>query len=122
MRPIILRKRRARAIKQMFTLPNTHTHVPPSFTTNKQVHRNLDPNLHQFEKAHEYTRAVNAAKLDRIFAKPFIAAFEHGDGVMCLAKNPKRLNSLLAGSADGEIKIWDIAARRCLRRLLGHTK
>jgi WD repeat and SOF domain-containing protein 1 len=39
----------------------------------KKVHRSYDPNLHQFERAHEYTRALNAAKLDRVFAKPFIA-------------------------------------------------
>ena len=31
------------------------------------------------------------------------------------------LNSLLAGSADGEIKIWDIPLERCLRKLVGHT-
>ncbi len=38
----------------------------------KKVHRNYDPNLHQFERAHEYTRALNAVKLDRVFAKPFV--------------------------------------------------
>ncbi|KAJ3196780.1 DDB1- and CUL4-associated factor 13, partial [Entophlyctis luteolus] len=30
--------------------------------------RNTDPALHPFEKAREYTRALNAAKLDRLFA------------------------------------------------------
>jgi DDB1- and CUL4-associated factor 13 len=55
-----------------------------------------------------------------VFAKPFVAALPHGDGITAMAKNPRRLNSLLAGSADGEIKLWDVAARRCLRRLLGH--
>ena len=30
-----------------------------------KVHRNLDPALHPFEKAVEYTRALNAVKLDR---------------------------------------------------------
>jgi len=84
------------------------------------VHRNLDPSLHQFEKAHEYQRAVNAAKLERVFAKPFVCALTHEDGVTCLAKNKRRVNSLLAGAADGEIKLWDIAQRRCLRRLIGH--
>lgn len=43
----------------------------------KKVHRNYDPSLHQFEKAKEYTRALNAAKIDRIFAKPFICALPH---------------------------------------------
>ena len=33
-----------------------------------KVHTNLDPALHPFEKAIEYTRALNAVKLDRYFA------------------------------------------------------
>eukprot|EP00878_Enallax_costatus_P037334 GHUV01042158.1.p1 GENE.GHUV01042158.1~~GHUV01042158.1.p1 ORF type:complete len:171 (+),score=28.69 GHUV01042158.1:479-991(+) len=87
----------------------------------KKVHRNYDPALHQFQKAHEYTRALNAAKLDRVFAKPFIAALTHSDGITCLARNPRILNSLLAGSADGDIRIWDIPLKRTLRSLKGHT-
>jgi WD repeat and SOF domain-containing protein 1 len=119
----------------------------------QKVHHNLDPALHPFEKAVEYTRALQAGtfqfmltnfprhcrcrhlsqythfflllfstvKLDRIFAKPFVASFAHDDGVTCLARNPRRLNSLLSGSADGEIRLWDVPARRCLRRLVGHT-
>ena len=31
-----------------------------------KVHTNLDPALHPFEKAVEYTRALNAVKLDRL--------------------------------------------------------
>ncbi len=81
-----------------------------------KVHRNLDPALHPFEKATEYTRAVNAAKLGRVFAKPFLASFAHEDGVTCLARNPQRLNSILSGAADGVIALWDIAGNRCLRR------
>lgn len=87
----------------------------------RKVHRNLNPALHPFEKAVEYTRALTAAKLDRVFAKPFLAALGHDDGVTCLARNPTRLNSLLSGSADGEVRLWDIPARRCLRRMVGHT-
>lgn len=86
----------------------------------KKVHRNYDPAIHQLSQAHEYTRALNAAKLDRVFAKPFVAALAHEDGITALARNPRVLNSLLAGSADGEIRIWDIPAKRTLRRLVGH--
>lgn len=78
----------------------------------RKVHRNLDPKLHPFEKAVEYTRALNAAKLTRVFAKPFIAAFSHDDGVTCLARNPARLNSLLSGCANGDIRLWDVPAQR----------
>ena len=87
----------------------------------KKVHRNYDPALHQFTKAHEYARALNAAKLERVFAKPFVAALAHADGVTALARNPKRLNSVVAGSADGDIRIWDIPMQRALRRLVGHA-
>ncbi len=87
----------------------------------KKVHRNYDPNLHQFERAHEYTRALNTAKLDRVFAKPFIAQLPHDDGVTALARNPRHLNSIIAGAADGDIRIWDVALKRTLRRLVGHT-
>lgn len=59
--------------------------------------------------------------MERMFAKPFLASFMHDDGVTCLTRNPRRLNSLLSGSADGEIRLWDVAAKRCLRRLVGHT-
>ena len=85
----------------------------------QKVHRNLDPTLHPFEKAIEYTRALNAVKLDRVFAKPFIAALPHSDGVTCLGRNPARLNSLLVGAADGTLRLWDVAAQRCLRQLVG---
>lgn len=26
-----------------------------------------------------------------------------------------------AGSADGDVRLWDVPAKRCLRRLVGHT-
>lgn len=85
-----------------------------------RMHRNPNPVLHPFEKTREYTRALNAAKIDRVFARPFIAAFGHGDGVTSLAKNPKRLNCILSGTSDGSICLWDIPGKRATRRLLGH--
>lgn len=69
----------------------------------RKVHRNYDPSLHQFERAKELTRALNAAKLERVFAKPFVAALPHDDGVTALARNPRLLNSCVAGSADGQV-------------------
>eukprot|EP00662_Eupelagonemidae_sp_cell21_P041389 gene41389-39741_t len=59
--------------------------------------------LHPFERQLEYTRAVNAAKLDRMFAKPFVAALEgHLDG------DPTSLSLLLSGSHDGEVRLWQL--------------
>jgi len=83
----------------------------------QKVHRNLDPALHPFDKAKEYTRALNAAKTERMFAKPFVAALPHNEAVYSLAKNPRRLNCMLAGCGDGLIRLWDIPERRCALRV-----
>ena len=37
-----------------------------------KVPRNYAPQLHPFQPQREYVRALNATKLERVFAKPFI--------------------------------------------------
>ena len=60
--------------------------------------RNLDPSLHPLEAPREYVRALNATKLDRVFAKPFVSSLSgHTDGVYCLCKHPTQLSKLLSG-------------------------
>ncbi|CAM6051078.1 unnamed protein product [Sphagnum compactum] len=87
----------------------------------QKVFRNLDPSLHPQERAHEYVRALNAVKLEKVFAKPFIGALSgHMDGVSCLAKNPRHLNSLVSASLDGDIRLWDVAYKRTVRQFPGH--
>lgn len=55
----------------------------------QRVSRNYDPNLRTQEKAVEYVRALNAAKLDKVFARPFIGAMDgHIDAISCMAKKP----------------------------------
>ena len=77
------------------------------------VARSLAPELHPFERAREYKRAVNAVKLDKHFAKPFVGALEgHTDGVHCLAKNSASLAMLASGACDGEIRRWNLTERR----------
>jgi WD repeat and SOF domain-containing protein 1 len=42
-----------------------------------KVFRNpSDSNIHPFQKAREYKRALNAAKLEKVFAKPFLEALD----------------------------------------------
>lgn len=68
------------------------------------VPRNYDPALHPFEVPREYTRALNATKLERVFAKPFLSSLDgHRDGVNCMAKHPKSLSMVLSGACDGEV-------------------
>ena len=69
------------------------------------VQRNYDPVLHPFEQQRTYTRALNAVKLERVFAKPFLGALDgHKDGVQCLCLHPSKLSFALSGSYDGEVK------------------
>ncbi|XP_019628611.1 PREDICTED: DDB1- and CUL4-associated factor 13-like [Branchiostoma belcheri] len=88
----------------------------------QRLPRNYDPALHPFEAAREYTRALNATKLERVFAKPFVGALDgHRDGVNCMAKHPGSLSTLLTGACDGEIKIWNLGSRDCRRTIQAHT-
>ncbi|KAF2259474.1 WD40 repeat-like protein [Lojkania enalia] len=84
--------------------------------------RNLDPNLHPFERAREYTRALNATKIERMMAQPFLSSFEpgHVDGVYSFAKDPKSLEHFASGSGDGIVKVWDLPSREELWQSQAH--
>ncbi|XXG76269.1 hypothetical protein AAC387_Pa08g0652 [Persea americana] len=87
----------------------------------QRVFRNYDPNIRTQEAATEYVRALNAAKLDKIFAKPFIGAMDgHIDAISCMTRNPNQLKGIFSGSMDGDIRLWDIASRRTVSRFPGH--
>ncbi|CAG8506409.1 4919_t:CDS:10 [Funneliformis caledonium] len=86
-----------------------------------KIKRNYDPTLHPLEKAREYTRALNAVKLERMFAKPFVGALSgHSDGVYCMAKHPKKLTTIVTGSGDGELRLWDLSNRDTIWKVVGH--
>lgn len=87
----------------------------------QRVFRNYDPSLRPQEKAVEYVRALNAAKLDKIFARPFTGAMDgHLDAISCMAKNPSYLKGIFSGSVDGDIRLWDMAYRRTVCQFPGH--
>eukprot|EP01064_Diplonema_japonicum_P026929 TRINITY_DN3855_c0_g1_i1.p1 TRINITY_DN3855_c0_g1~~TRINITY_DN3855_c0_g1_i1.p1 ORF type:complete len:469 (+),score=97.88 TRINITY_DN3855_c0_g1_i1:58-1407(+) len=86
-----------------------------------KVHRNLDPRLHPMERQVEYQRALQAVKLDRMFAKPFVAAFEgHLDSVHCLAKDPTNLSLMLSGGCDGEVRLWNMQKKELCHKVSAH--
>lgn len=97
-------------------------YVPVKSTQESQLPRNLNPELHPFERAREYTKALNATKLERMFAKPFIGqlGMGHRDGVYVIAKNYKNLNKLATGSGDGVIKYWNMSTRNEYVSFKGH--
>jgi len=96
-------------------------HLPETKLDIQKQQRNLDPEAHPFEKAREYTRALNATKLDRVFAKPFICAFDgHLDTVWRLATVPTRLTTVFSGSCDGELRAWNLTSRELSWRVKAH--
>ncbi|MES1916177.1 MAG: hypothetical protein MHM6MM_008022 [Cercozoa sp. M6MM] len=87
-----------------------------------KVQRNYAPELHQFERAREYTRALAATKLDKVFAKPFVAALDaHEDGITSMTTVPGSLGYAVTGAADGEVICWHLKNRELLWRTRAHS-
>lgn len=83
--------------------------------------RNYDPKLHPFELPREYQRALNAVKLDNVFAKPFLGSLEgHSDVVQCMMRHPNSLSTIVSAAADGEVKIWNVPRKKCLASFRAH--
>ena len=69
----------------------------------------------------EYTRAVRSAKIDRMFAKPFVGAMSgHHDTVFRMAADPSSLSSLVSGGFDGEVIHWNVLERKPRRFINAH--
>ncbi|KAB5588880.1 U3 small nucleolar RNA associated protein [Ceratobasidium theobromae] len=80
-------------------------HLPQRKGDATPITRNLDPLAHPFARARERTRALNAAKIERMFSKPFVASLEgHIDGVYTLATRAGDLETITSGSGDGAHK------------------
>lgn len=86
-----------------------------------KVHRNYSQAEHPFEAEREYQRALNAVKLDKVFAKPFLGALDgHRDGITCVCKHPGALSTIASAAADGEIRLWQLANRNCTSSWQAH--
>ncbi|WWC92239.1 uncharacterized protein L201_007193 [Kwoniella dendrophila CBS 6074] len=93
-------------------------HLPSSSTAPHPLQRNLAPHLHPFQKPREYTRAMTAVKMDRMFAKPFVDALGgHQDGVYCLGKDSRRVGIVAGGGGDGEVIVHSLTLRRPLLKI-----
>ncbi|RPA73862.1 U3 small nucleolar RNA associated protein [Ascobolus immersus RN42] len=101
---------------------STQTYLPPGTGDTSRTPRNLDPALHPFEKAREYTRALTATKMERMFAKPFLGQLGDGhiDGVYSLAKDIRNLNRFASGSGDGVVKMWDLSSQEEILSVKAH--
>lgn len=87
-----------------------------------KVFKNYDQKLHPQSIQREYQRALNATKLERAFAKPFIGNMSgHGDVVSNLMKHQSKISIMASGAYDGVVKIWNLADRKCLRTIQAHN-
>ncbi|CAD6191420.1 unnamed protein product [Caenorhabditis auriculariae] len=106
-------------VKVISRNPNTYQRE-----TTKQLHkvvRNFNLPADPFRAQTEYTRALNATKLERVFAKPFVASLDgHLEGVHVLAKHPKQPSTILSGARDGQVKIWNLPTRTCQATIQAH--
>ncbi|KAL0628749.1 hypothetical protein AAY473_002073 [Plecturocebus cupreus] len=67
-----------RTTKRKVKMPswNPDNYVRETELDLKRIPRNYDPTLHPFAVPREYVRDLNAVKLDRVFAKPFLASLD----------------------------------------------
>jgi len=93
---------------------SSDTYVPVRNTQESALPRNLNPALHPFERAREYTKALTATKMERMFAQPFVGQLGdgHRDGIYSIAKNFATTNQVASGSGDGVIKYWNMTTRQ----------
>eukprot|EP00796_Vickermania_ingenoplastis_P005402 gene5402-3889_t len=78
-----------------------------------KANRNYDPKFNTMAKQTEFTRAIRAAKLDRMFAKPFVAALQgHKDTIQSIATDYNSLSTVVSGAVDGGLIIWDVMTKK----------
>ncbi|PAA56007.1 hypothetical protein BOX15_Mlig016022g1, partial [Macrostomum lignano] len=84
--------------------------------------RNPAPELHPMSAETEYVRALNAAKLERVFAKPFLGCFgDQGDQLSRVCMHPRALSLCLSGCVDGRVAFWNIPRRSRVLQLDAHS-
>lgn len=88
----------------------------------RQRHRQMSPGMLWLILYHsQYKRTLNAVKLEKMFAKPFLWAMDqHTDGLTASAVSPTSNVVYLSGAADGEVRVWDLAHRSCVWRAAAH--
>ncbi|PRP76845.1 hypothetical protein PROFUN_14804 [Planoprotostelium fungivorum] len=74
-----------------------------------KTHQIQTEEAHPHMREREWKKALNATKLERMFAKPFVGALSgHRDTPMVVARHPKSITTFMSGSADGQVRIWNL--------------
>jgi WD repeat and SOF domain-containing protein 1 len=84
--------------------------------TNKdifKVDRVIQSQEDRLGQAVEYQRALNAAKMQKMFSQPYLFTLdEHSDGISCMAKSRENLSNIFSGSFNGEVVCWNLIKRK----------
>jgi len=82
----------------------------------RRTGRNPAAHLHPPSRPLEAVRALNAAKVGRMLARPFLFSLApgHVDGVYGLARSRVSTALVASASADGELKLWHLPSQRAI--------
>ncbi|SOV11281.1 40S ribosomal processing protein, putative [Plasmodium sp. gorilla clade G2] len=90
-------------------------------TSNYKHVRSFDKKIHLFQREIEYKRALNATKMDKIFAKPLIKCLDgHDDSIKSICVSNKNLSDLYSGSCNGIINIWNVLDKKLIKKIKAH--
>lgn len=110
------------AIKKFKVLSrNPDDHLRETKHDIHKFQRNYNPDLHPLQVSREYKLALNATKLERVFAKPFVAALVHGESISAMARHPDKLSCIFSGTYEGELNLWDTRTRKQMWRVQAHN-
>lgn len=72
---------------------------------------------HPFLLEREYMKALNAVKVERLLAKPFVSALAyHKEGIVHVAKNPTA-DLFASSSFNGQTFVWDLKSHRWISEI-----
>lgn len=90
-------------------------------TSNYKHVRSFDKKIHLFQREVEYKRALNATKMDKIFAKPLIKCLDgHDDSIKSICVSNKNLSDLYSGSCNGIINMWNVLDKKLIKKIKAH--
>ena len=74
-----------------------------------------------FQTETEYVKALQAAKLQKMFSKPFVRSMgEHADAVVLVEPMTQSTNYVFSASADGCVKLSDITSGEVTASVQAH--
>jgi len=45
----------------------------------------------------------------------------HSDVVQCMMKHPQSLSTIISGSCDGEVRLWNLPTKKCVRKINAYS-